>query len=369
MRVRAALIGTVACLTLAETVRGDSCGPVEVVVARVGDGVTPLSTSAFPVALVKYSEAGSLQATFPLPTAADEDHPYPLTIEGGSTVTPLLSRSSDGRYLLIAGFAAIPGTAMPAGTPATGIFRTIGRVDATGAVDTSTALNDLADMNSPRSATSTDGNALWAAGGSGGVRYAVLGATSSTALAGTAVRQVSIFENQLYLSSSTVSGTVATVGVGLPTTAGQSLADLPGLPADGGAVGYAFVDLSPSIAGVDTLYVAHSSAGIQKWTFDGNSWSADGTAGFGGDAYRGLAATVELGVVKIFATRNASQLVTVEDSSGYDGTLAGSPSILSVAPVHTRFAGVAMAPLAEPVGIHCDDFESEDFAGWSSSAP
>src|SRR5439155_8524428 len=113
--------------------------------------------------------------------------------------------------------------------------RVVGRVDASGNIDTSTALTDFASTNNPRSAISTNSTDLWVAGGAGGIRYTTFGATTSTDLSsGTFanVRQLNIFANQLYASSGSGTNTfkgVDTVGTGLPTSGSQTVARLPGL--------------------------------------------------------------------------------------------------------------------------------------------
>ena len=45
------------------------------------------------------------------------------------------------------------------------------------------------------------------------------------------------------------------------------------------------------VAGVDTLYIADDNAtsgGLLKYSFDGTTWTARGSAGAAADAYRGL---------------------------------------------------------------------------------
>ena len=210
----------------------------------------------------------------------------------------MLTLSADGRYLILAGYdAPIPSNVL-AGTTGATVPRVVGRVDASGTVDTSTGLTDFASGNNPRAAASTDGLDLWVAGGAGGVRYATFGSTTSTQLSTTVtnLRSVQIFNGQLYVSDSSGSAVrLGTVGTGLPTTAGQILTNLPGFPVAGSPYGFFFADLDGA-SGVDTVYVADdtgtSPGGITKYSLVSGSWVSNGTVGSATDAYRGLTGSV-----------------------------------------------------------------------------
>ena len=66
------------------------------------------------------------------------------------------------------------------------------------------------------------------------------------------------------------------VGAGSPTTAGQTISNLPGVPASTGSpYGFFFVDLDPNTPGLDVLYVADDGAGITKYSLVGGTWVAN----------------------------------------------------------------------------------------------
>ncbi|GGJ71164.1 hypothetical protein GCM10008939_14470 [Deinococcus aquiradiocola] len=65
--------------------------------------------------------------------------------------------------------------------------------------------------------------------------------------------------------------------------------------------------------------------------------------GGSGDFFRGLTGTVTGGTVNLYAT-SASRLVTLSDTSGYGGTLTGSPVTLATAPTNTAYRGVTISP-------------------------
>ena len=235
-------------------------------------------------------------------------------------------------------------------------------MDWNGNVNTTTVLQDFADGNNPRSAFTTDGTSFWGAGGAGGVRYAPLGTnTTSTQVSSgiptlTNLRQINVFNGQLYASSG--SGTtvrLGTVGTGLSTSAGQGITNLPGFPTTGSPYAFFFADLTPSVSGVDTLYVADDLAGLQKFSLVAGSWTANGTIGTDADDYRGLTATVNGTSVNLFATIKGGslavgggQLVKLTDTSGYNATITGTPTVLATAAANTAFRGVALAPYFLP---------------------
>ena len=174
----------------------------DLVIYRVGTGQGTLSSAANPVFLDEFDQSGAFVQTVAMPTAANGSN-RTLTASGTATSEGELTLSADGSYLMLTGYDAAVGTASVAGTASATTNRVVGRVDANGVVDTSTALNDFSTGNNPRSATSTDGTDIWVGGGAGGVRKTTLGTVgSSTQLSTTVtnIRQVNIVDNQLYAS-------------------------------------------------------------------------------------------------------------------------------------------------------------------------
>ena len=315
-----------------------------IVIYRVGTGAAALSSAATAVFLDEYTPAGTLVQSIALPTA-DSGANQTLTASGSATSEGLLNRSTDGRYLILTGYDTAIGTANVATTGST--VRVVGRVDASGNVDTTTALTNLGS-NNIRSAVSTDGSAFWLSSAATGVNYATLGATTATQISTTVttVRHVDIFDGQLYVTSSSGTTRIATVGSGLPTTAGQTITNIPGSPTTGSPYAFFYADLSAAVAGVDTLYVADDGLGLQKYTLTAGNWVLDGTITASG--IRGLEARVSGTTVTLFITSQTT-LFTFTDTSGYDGTLAGSLTTLATAATNTAFRGVAFAPEAPPV--------------------
>jgi hypothetical protein len=250
-------------------------------VLQIGDGAAALAATAAPLTVHKYTDAGVLQTSLPMPTTASGGNNV-LTVRGNSSTESYMHLSTNGQYLVMGGFSAAPGTATPQ-SAGVGAARVIGRVQLSNftaaGIDTTTALTDAYLGDSFRSVASVDGSAFWMGGtsnpsGSGGVRYATLGATTSTQVSSTTnnMRVVNIFNDitntpQLYIGS--MSGTnigVSTVGTGLPTTTGETATLLPGMSADpsGAAMDYWFKDAFTLYKADDRTVAA--GGGVQKWT-------------------------------------------------------------------------------------------------------
>jgi len=323
----------------------------DVVVYRVGDGSATLSGSGAPIFLDEYSPTGTLLASTPLPTtAAGPDKP--IVASGSAASEGGLTLSADSRYLIATGYDAAVGTAGLSSSAAATVPRTIARVDGSGDVDSTTALTDFADGNNPRSAVSADGSEFWVGGAAGGVRYATLGASTSTSLTSSTyknVRQLAIADGQLYASAdpTKASLTVATVGTGLPTSGTQTVTNLPFSPAPVEPYSYSLLTLGTGTA-PDTLYVADNSAGaVIKYGLSGGTWTQEGSVPVPG--VTGLTANDTGGTVIIYATSSGSAgtsgtLYKITDASGIGGDLSGSAGIVAIAPSGEAFRGVAFAP-------------------------
>src|SRR5262245_46582125 len=73
------------------------------VVYRVGNGVDDLVNTGNPVFLDEYTPAGIYVQSIPLPTTPSGSN-HRLIASGTATSEGLISRSSDGRYILLTGY-------------------------------------------------------------------------------------------------------------------------------------------------------------------------------------------------------------------------------------------------------------------------
>ncbi|MFY9622040.1 MAG: Calx-beta domain-containing protein [Pyrinomonadaceae bacterium] len=318
------------------------------VVYRMGDGAAALSANGTAVFLDEYTSAGVLVQSIPVPTTTVGAQRR-VVCSGTATSEGYLTRSTDGQYVVFPGYDAAVGAASLATSASTTFPRVIGRVNASGTLDTSTALTDAISGGNPRGATSTNGTDLWISGTSsgGGIRYATLGATTSTALNTgpfTNLRATNIFGGQLYVSANTSTLRLGTVGTGTPTTAGQTITNLPGFPTSTiTPYAFFFADLDAGVAGNDTVYVADDTGFIRKYSLVAGNWAANGTIALAN--VRGLTGAVSGSNVTLYVTARTT-LQTVTDTSGYNATITGSLTTLATAPTNTAFQGIAFAPSA-----------------------
>jgi hypothetical protein len=320
------------------------------VVYRVGDGSVALSSNATPVFLDEYTPGGDLVQSVALPVAANGANKR-LTASGTATSEGELARSVDGRYLTATGYDAPAGMASITSSASSSVNRVIGRIDSAGAVDTTTALTDAATGSNPRGVVSTDGTSFWMDGGAGGVRFAALSSSTSVQLSSTVtnLRQITVFDGQLYVSSASGSLRLGTVGIGIPTASGQTITQLAGVPTNlSSPYGHFFTHLNPNGSGVDTLYIADdstSAGGLLKYSLVGGSWVANGSSVGASLGVRSLTGSVQNGSVTLYVT-SSSGLFTITDAAGYNAPVSGSLTSLATASTNTAFRGIAFAPLS-----------------------
>ena len=335
--------------------------PGNLVVVRVGDAVTaPASGVAAATFLLEYTTTGTLVQTIALPTATSGTN-RSLTNTTSSSSEGYLSRSADGRYLLVPGYDATPGTAALVATASTATNRVIGRVAADGSIDTSTRIDDAFSAGNIRSVASADGANFYASGSNSGVRYLPLGNTGATTAINTTptnLRVLSIYDGNLYVSAATGAFQgISQVGTGLPTATGQTVTLLPGFPTASGPQPYAFyfADLSATVPGVDVVYVADdrtaTPGGVQKWSLVGGTWTLNGSilsAATTPLAVRGITGQTTGTTVSLAVSGNGG-LYFFSDATGYNV----APAITTLpAPIATAggngavFRGVAFAPQA-----------------------
>lgn len=322
--------------------------PTEFIVLRVGDGTSALAGTATAGFLErrKVSDGSMVGAPKALPTAAAGTNRI-LTITGSSTAEGQLSRSEDGKFVLVGGYDAAVGMATSSGSA----NRTIGRLDSLGNLDTSTS-SDFLTGNSFRGVASNNGTDLWAAGASG-IVYTTFGSTTkpSGSLLTNNMRWLNVFGGQLYASSA--SGTtqgINVIGTGLPkTTATATL--LSGFSAQTSTSHYGFVAFDrDSTPGIDVIYVADDRAtaaggGVQRWKLSGTTWALAGTLAKNLTAgARGLAGFASGNNVVLLATtaESPARVVSfVDDGSAIDMI---SATALATATTNTAYRGIALAP-------------------------
>jgi hypothetical protein len=329
-------------------------GAGDLVVVRIGDGSAALSSAAFPVFLDEYTPSGTFVQSVALPTIASGSDAR-LTASGSSTTDGGLTLSPNSQYLALGGYDAAVGTPSVVSTTSATVNRVAAVVDSAGVVDTSTKLTAYSGSNI-RGAVTSDGTNIWTGGSGtstdGGVRYATKGmfGSSGTGVETSAsnVRLPSIVDGQLYVSSGSGAFVgVNTVGSGTPTGAGNTMTNIASIP--GGCFGYALLDRDPGVAGPDTLYAADQAQGINKFSFNGSTWTAKG--GVSGN-FTGITGSVVGSNAVLYATSGSGAgngIVSLTDTAAFNASMSAAPAPLVPGTPNTVLRGLAFAPTPAPV--------------------
>ena len=303
--------------------------PGTIVVSLVGTGTT-LTSSGTATSLQNYQSDGTpLPAnTIVLPSASGA-----ALTEGGTTTTEgYLADAADGHSLSIAGYGAA------AGSSTSSAVREVGVIGPSGALDFSTQMPS--STGSTRVAVSADGLGFWVAT-STGIRYVPFGNSSTTASTQITAEvssptAVAVFADgtnnptgQLFGTAgagATSSGVPAldspyTVGTGLPTSGGQSIAVSPAFPTARDAFNN-FPTTNQFAISPDgnTIYIADSrtdgKGGILKYFQNGaNNWTL--VDHFQLDSFS-IASATETGTTVTITTNSPTDF-----TSGESVTIAG----------------------------------------------
>lgn len=320
--------------------------PGDILLYQVGDGTSSSTSSsaAAAVFLDEYTTSGVLVQQIAVPTSSIAGGNQALTDSASAGSDGLLTLSPNGQYITFGGYDAAVGTSSVVNS---GVNRSIGIVGANGVVNTSTAAN-IDSGNNIRSVVTTNGTQLWTAGAGGGVYSLTAGSSNATAtqLNSGSSRQVTVFNNQLYVDTSS---SIYSLGSGLPTSGTPTATLLPGVSTSGSPTGFLFESLNAADHGAaDTLYVADSSNGIVKYSLENGTWIKTGSVS---GSFNDLTAQVVNGTVDLFAIASNSKLVSLTDASGFAGTLNTSATTLVTANSHEVFDGVAFAPVPLPAAL------------------
>jgi hypothetical protein len=335
------------------------------VVVRVGTGTGALDNKATAVFLEeRLVSDGSLLAAEGNPVALPTSGAGRFTLAGNAASEGNLSRSLDGKFLVLGGYDADAGTVDVPNTDASAVNRKVARLDRGYNLDTSTRLTTAFKKGNPRSACTDDGTKLWVTGHSdgggstGGVWATMLGSTDAgTRVVATPnnVRFCHFYLGQFFGSASaTPYQSVFKTGDAIPTAANQTATILSGLPTTAGPSAYSFVVFDADGNGSpDLLYIADdrpgANGGLYKWVSadGGATWTAGTPARIAANASqgaRGLAGFLDGKKVTLLATLanpNGNTLVKVTDDLG-----GGAPIVVDFykTPLNTVLRGVAPGP-------------------------
>jgi PKD repeat protein len=388
------LIAVLVTLALGTSVFAAAFSPGNIVVYRIGDGSQPVTNLGQSVFLDEYTTnaivaggpVGCGAGCTPISTVQSIAMPTnwignqaPLIANGAAQVEGLMTRSVDGRYLIVPGFGAtiaqltnLTGYAFPgissnadvSGSYVTNavteadVPRVIGLVDGNGNVYTSTTLTNRDEEGDEiRAAASTDGTNLWFAGGDGKVvKYTTRGSQVSTQVCALTSmepsRAIGIFGNvagggaQLFIDKNVAFAQATNVNAAYNLIGGDAL-PVVSIPTNfvvmtgvtnGSQLGFAMFNLNNannSGNSPDTLYLADSAANfigekrnyggaVEKYCYDGGAWNWYG--GIGAEDAFSVAGYQSGQNVSLYITEGTNNFVYYyTDTSGYDGQ-TGQPN-------------------------------------------
>ena len=222
--------------------------------------------------------------------------------------------------------------------------RAVARVAADGTIDTSTTFaSTIFSKDNVRSAASADGTTFFVTGSSGGMYTIALGAvgggTSITATPSN-MRYDEILDGQLFSSSGTTGSTsVQTIGNGVTTGAGQTATNLAGVTT-ANPYGFALFDTSTTVAGIDTLYIADATSGLERWTTDGTTWIKDTTFAALSSGIFGLTGwPTTTGIVLVVTSASTISRVAIPNAKPDSATV----TTIATAATNTAFRGVTIS--------------------------
>jgi hypothetical protein len=248
--------------------------PGNLAVVRVGDGVQTLANTGNTVFIDQYTPLGLPVNSLQIPDSGASA----LIMSGNATSEGALSLSGDGRYLTIAGYNITRpfGSSLASSTSAT-VPRGIGLISANGTYTLAATTATQFSGNNMRGGAADGANNFWGAGANNGTYYFgnnAPGATVQSTVANT--RVITDIGGNLFFSTSSGSSHGVWEIPGTPTGTGTASV-LLNTGSSGSAYDFAF---NPTMT---VAYVADDTTsaggGIQRWDFNGSSWSLTYTLG------------------------------------------------------------------------------------------
>jgi len=312
--------------------------PGNLAVLRVGDGVETLSSHGNPVFVDQFTTNGAFLGSVSIP-ANDTNA---LILSGSASSEGALTRSPDGRLLVLAGYhvALSNSSASLAGSSSVSTPRALGALDFTGTFSLVGLTTNEFDKNNIRSGTTDGRGNYWGAGANSGTLY--LG-NSTPALIQTAVtstRVIQALEDDLYFSTSSSEPGLWKVG-GSPV-ANSALPQLV-LASGTGSSPFGFT-FNPALT---VAYLADDTVagqgGVQRWDFTNNVWAFSyAFYGLTSTGARGLAVSFSGALPRLYVT--TAETVSNRLLSLSDNGPGAVVTTLATAGTNQLFRGVAFTP-------------------------
>jgi hypothetical protein len=326
--------------------------PAELWVVRVGDGATALDFSSAPVAIDRLQlSSGTVVGSMTLPTVASGSE-KPFTLPGRGTESGYLIRSADRRFVTMAGYAAAPGVADVNASPTSAVLRVVARIDATGAISTSTTTTAY-DSNGIISAVTDNGTRFWLAGLANGIQFldGFGGPITATSIPSGAldVHAATIIGGTLY-GAQDPAPQLFTFSTPLPTTSTSTVVALPGGTTSSTPPSL-LIGFSRSGSETDLLYVCNgasvsSGGGLKRWTKTSGTWSLSATIPVSTTAgCRSVEGTFNGTTATLYAVtaQSTASLVTLTDDPASSTTWTRTTLLTATSTKAIR--GIAYAPV------------------------
>jgi hypothetical protein len=382
MTVRAFVSGLVAVLLvsgLSEPAYGQAIGSDHLVVLQVSNRTVSTSQG---VSLIEYSIGSGLSLspvrTIAVPSLSTDANRFAIV---GSTATAggALSYNPNGT-VTFAGYRAATGDAQPNNQAASTVNRVIGVLDlSTGTTNTNISMTNSFSTQNFRSVATFDNQHFYMSGANGtsgqnaGQQLLDTGSTSlpgsvtafgttsglTTAPTSNNTRQIQVVGGNVFIASGNnpPGQQIFQVGTGTPTTGGQALTASFGNQSsayNSFALARLGTGTSWNGTGYDTVYAVDnasaSGATVQKFTFNGSTWSAAGSIGVANANHISIRVN-GASSVDMFVTTSASGSSAINgltDTSGIGGSLSGTFIPLVTNSGNEGFYGVANTPVPEP---------------------
>lgn len=339
--------GTGTDRTLDITVNSSDFTSGRLVIFQTNGTVSKAATS---IVLKEIATDGTPGVTVTLPNSG----PTPIQtagVYGGSE--GFLSTSSDGKFLVVAGYASASAFADVTGTLSSAVPRVVGKVTPSGQYQQVATSSTFFSANDIRSAIS-DGTNFWIGGASAanidGINY--IAPNSPVALGTSATPPkaygLRIFNGQIYYSTQKAGPTntasqlgIFAIGSGLPTSGSVSPTQIINT---GTIIPQDFSFNTSSTVCYIAVSLNSANGGIQKWTKSGSNWSLQYTLGTG---------TTNIGAYGLYVDySNANPIIyaTTFEAAGnrvikITDTGAGSTTTTIVNAVSgTFYKGISFAP-------------------------
>jgi hypothetical protein len=311
-------------------------------VLRIGDGVKALGSQGNSIYIDQFTTNGTLASSLAIP----DNDTNALLVSGTASSEGELTRSADGRLLIIGGYnialtnaAAL--TMSLASTNSITVPRALGVLDVLGNFALVAVTTNQYSGNNMRSGTTDGRGNYWGAGGNSGTFYFGGGPTNTvqTNVANSIVIQN--FGGNLYFSTQKTTNGLWKIS-GTPTVpTGASLL----LNAGSKASTYGFA----LNANATTAYLADDTTkgvgGIQRWDFNGTAWAMSYVfTSLTNVGARGVTVDFSGAHPVIYATTaesSTNRLVAITDTGA-----TSAATTIATAGVNQVFRGVAFAPAA-----------------------